>query len=368
MRSCSSRPRFAAAALTTTALLFSLGLGSLAAQTPPGVPAPAVTPIPPAPTPMAPPADLNLGGYPVLRLRGTAGGMTPDQRISVILSRVTPLLGNPVILPSDVVVYLPPPKSRYNRYPVIYALGRRLITVDPATVKAAGGGKTPLEVAKLWAARLQQVLPRVNWRPSNAPEPKIPTNPPLTVTTDFAQVGGDPASVTLRGKVILKVRGPQMGGLTAAERADILTARLARLANQPAATAPDAVQVTMTVTGEAALALAGTTLLSVTPQDAAAANVAKPSLLAESWAKNLRAVLTPPAPVPPAPVPPIPTENVPTAQSNAAPTASVPPVPAASVPPVPATSVPPVPAASAPPVPAASAPPVPAASVPPKGG
>ena len=352
MRSCSSRPRFAAAALTTTALLFSLGHGPLTAQTPPGVPAPAMTPIPPAPTPIAPPADLNLGGYPVLRLRGTAGGMTPDQRINVILSRVTPLLGNPVILPSDVVVYLPPPKSRYNRYPVIYALGRRLITVDPATVKAAGGGKTPLEVAKLWAARLQQVLPRVNWRPSNAPEPKISANPPLTVTTDFAQVGGDPASVTLRGKVILKVRGPQMGGLTAAERADMLTARLARLANQPAATTPDAVQVTMTVTGGAALALAGTTLLSVTPQDAAAANVAKPSLLAESWAKNLRAVLTPPAPVPP-----IPTENVPTAQSNPAPTGSPPPAPAASAPPAPAASAPPAPAASAPPAPAASAPP-----------
>jgi len=311
------------------ALLLSLCLSPLAAQELPA-PAPAAMP---ALTPGEIPADLNLGGYPVLRLRGTAGGLTPDQRVGVILSRVTPLLGNPVILPSDVVVYLPPPKSRYNRYPVIYALGRRLITVDPATVKAAGGGKTPLEVATVWAKRLQQVLPRVNWRPSNAPEPKIPLDPPLTVTTDFAQVGGDNAPVTLRGKVILKVRGPQAGGLTPAERADMLTARLARLANQPAATAQDAVKVTMTTMGGAALALAGTTLLSVTPQDAAAANVTKPSLLAESWAKNLRAVLTPPAPVAAAPVAAAPAPEAPTAQTKPvmpdAPPASAAPAPPA---------------------------------------
>ena len=312
-----------------TALLLSLCLGPLAAQEPP-VPVPAQTPVP---APAEVPADLNLGGYPVLRLRGTAGGLTPDQRIGVILSRVTPLLGNPVILPSDVVVYLPPPKSRYNRYPVIYALGRRLITVDPATVKAAGGGKTPLQTATLWAKRLQQVLPRVNWRPSNVPEPKIPANPPLMVTTDFAKVGGDSAPVTLRGKVILKVRGLQTGGLTPAERADMLTARLAHLADQPAATAPDAVSVTATPTGDATLALAGTTLLSVTPQDAAAANIAKPALLAESWAKNLRAVLAPPAPVAAAPAPPPPTADAKPATPDTAPAQANPPAPAAPPPP-----------------------------------
>ncbi len=285
------------------ALLLSFSLSPLAAQTPPVPPPPAAAPTAAAQASTETPADLNLGGYPVLRLRGTAGGMTPDQRVDVILSRVTPLLGNPVILPSDVVVYLPPPKSRYNRYPVIYALGRRIITVDPATVKASGTGKTPLQVATVWAERLQQILPRVNWRPSNAPEPKIPANPPLLVTTDFAQVGGDMAPVTLRGKVILKLRGPQLGGMTAAERADMLTARLARLANQAAATVPDAVQVATLPTGDASLSLTGTPLLLITPQDAAGAGVAKPALLAESWAKNLRAVLTPPAPLAPAPTP-----------------------------------------------------------------
>ncbi len=267
----------------SAALLAALGTGTASAQTPP-----------------AAPAYLTLGGYTVLCLRGTAGGLDPAQRVDVILSRVTPLLGNPKILPSDVVVYLPPQNSRVNRYPVIYALGRRIVTVDPATVKASGLVQTPLQAATLWAKRLQQVLPRVNWRPSNAPETKVPANPPLLVTPDFAKVGGETAAVSLRGKVVLKLRGPQTGGMTAAERADLLTARVERLASLPAASAPDAVQVTDQAAGNAALSLAGTPVLSVTAADAKAAGIAAPDTLAQSWAKNLRLALGSSSPVLPA--------------------------------------------------------------------
>lgn len=271
--------------LASAALLAALGtgFGMASAQTPP-----------------AAPAYLTLGGYNVLCLRGTAGGLGPAQRVDVILSRVTPLLGNPKILPSDVVVYLPPQNSRVNRYPVIYALGRRIVTVDPATVKASGLIQTPLQAATLWAKRLQQVLPRVNWRPSNAPDTKVPANPPLLITPDFTKVGGQTAFVTLRGKTVLVVRGPQTGGMTAAERADLLTARLERLANNPAALTPDAVQVTDQPQGDATLALAGTSLLSVTTADAQAAGAKTSNTLAQSWAKNLRRVLASSAPVLPA--------------------------------------------------------------------
>ena len=251
-------------------------------------------------------ADLILGGYPVLRLRGAAGGLDPSRRIAAVTDRLTPLLGNPTIRPADIVVYLPPEKSRYNRYPVIYVLGHRVVTVDPATAKAAGT-QTPLQVATVWAARLQQVLPRVNWRPSNAPETVVPAAPPLQVTKDFALVGGGEAVVSLRGRTILKVRGPQPGGLTAAERADMLTARLAQTAHRPGADAPDAVAVAALPTGEATLSLLGTPLLSVTPADAKAAGQTDPAALAASWAKNLRAALAPPpAPAAPLSVAPVP--------------------------------------------------------------
>ena len=193
------------------ALLLTFSLSPIMAQTP-------ETPVPTAPTTPAP-ADLTLGGYPILRLRGAAGGLAPEQRIDVILGRLTPLLGVPNIQPSDVVVFLPSQTSRVNRAPVIYALGRPFITVDPATVKAAGGGDT-MTVATRWAKRLQQLPCRVStgW-PPNAPEPKVPANPPLTITGDFTQVGGMIGTVALRGKVVLKLRGPQTGRPTAAERA-----------------------------------------------------------------------------------------------------------------------------------------------------
>ena len=277
--------------MLVSAVLLAASFGPAAAQTPP-----------------AAPAYLTLGGYTILCLRGTAGGLNPAQRVDVILSRVTPLLGNPKILPSDVVVYLPPADSRVNRYPVIYALGRRIVTVDPATVKASGLVQTPLQAATRWAKRLQQVLPRVNWRPSNAPDTKVPANPPLLVTPDFAQVGGQVASVNLRGKTVLKLRGPQTGGMTAAERADLLNARLERLASLPAASAPDAVQVappagTVQVAppaGTATLVFAGQPLITVTVQDAKAAGLADPQALALSWAKNLRLALASSAPILPA--------------------------------------------------------------------
>ena len=293
-----------------------------------------------AQTPPAAPAYLTLGGYNVLCLRGTAGGLDPAQRVDVILSRVTPLLGDPKILPSDVVVYLPPASSHVNRYPVIYALGRRIVTVDPATVKASGLAQTPLQAATLWAKRLQQVLPRVNWRPSNAPETKVPANPPLLITPDFAKVGGQTAFVTLRGKTVLALRGPQTGGMTAAERGDLLTARLERLANNPAALTPDAVQVTTLPKGDATLALAGAPLLSVTAADAKAAGIKAPDTLAQSWAKNLRLALASSAPVlPAAPIgqPPAASALPPTLVTPAAPDTA--PAPAATPP----TTVPPAP-------------------------
>ena len=246
------------------------------------------------------PATLNLGGYDILCLRGTAGGLSPAQRVDVILSRVTPLLGTPKILPSDVVVYLPPKDSRVNRYPVIYALGRRIVTVDPATVKTSGLIQTPLQAATLWAKRLQQVLPRVNWRPSNAPETKVPADPALTITPDFSKVGGETAFVILRGKTVLRLRGPQTGGMTAAERADLLDARLERLASLPAASASDAVQVSPPPANTATLIFVGQPVITVTSEDAKAAGLADPQMLAQSWAKNLRRILAPSVPALPA--------------------------------------------------------------------
>ena len=345
-------------------LLLTLTGGSFAAQTPLVAPSPASTP---AATPAVPGsfADLTLGGYPVLRLRAGAGGMTAQERIDRITERLTPLLGIPDIRPSDIVVFLPPVDSHVNRSPVIYALGRKLITVDTATVAAAGGGGTPLMMASKWAARLQQVLPRVNWRPSNRPETKVPPHPPLTVTKDFAKVGGMLGVVSLRGKVVLKLRGPQPGMVTAAERADLLTSRLDRLSSGTEASQPDAVKVAALPDGTANMTLGGTSFLTVTKPDAVAAGLKTPVSLAEGWAKNLRAALVQP---PPAPLLPVPPTQVPGDTPTPAPVPAAPitvpetVLPAPTPVPVPTTPVPALPVAPTPPAPAPPVAPTPDAA------
>lgn len=243
--------------------------------------------------PAAPPADLTLGNEVVLRLRASAGGQTPQQRVGTVESRLANVLGTPNIRPSDVVVYTPAKGA-----PVIYALGRRLITVDTATVRAAGTpGAKPIDVATRWAKRFQQVLPRVNYRPSNAPEPKVPANPPLLVTRDFAKVGGNKGFVVLRGKPILTLHGPQNGGLTAQERADALSARLERLANNPQAQGPDGVVVVAPAAskpkaapGEVTVQVAQTPFITVDPSEAKFVGTTSAKLAAQ-WAAHIRAVV-----------------------------------------------------------------------------
>jgi len=248
-----------------------------------------------ATAPAAVPADLTLGNEVVLRLRASAGGLTPQQRVGIVESRLVNVLGTPNIRPSDVVVYTPAKGA-----PVIYALGRRLITVDTATVRAAGTpGAKPLDVATSWAKRFQQVLPRVNYRPSNAPEPTVPANPPLLVTSDFAKVGGNKGFVVLRGKPILTLHGAQNGGLTAQERADALSARLERLANSSLAQGPDGVAVKTDVLASKAKAktadavtvqVAATPFITVEPSEAKFAGTT-PAKLAAQWAAHIRAAL-----------------------------------------------------------------------------
>lgn len=277
--------------LGTLSLLATLTGSALAQETAPATPAPAIEPITPAPSALLEqPAVYTLASQIVLRLRSTAGGLTPQQRVDILTGRVANLLGIPGILPSDVVVYAPKGGS-----PAIYALGRRMITVDAATVKAAGGGKA-LDLAKQWAGRLQQTLPRANYRPPNAPEPKIPLHPSLLVTSDFTKVGGAIGQANLHGKPVIFLYGPQAGGLTAQERADQISMRLDRLAGKVAAVTPDPVRVETVATKNATLLLGDTPVITVGPADARAAGAGSAQLLATVWARNIRRTLNIPDP------------------------------------------------------------------------
>lgn len=359
-----------------------------------------------APAPASADAGVvSIGGKVVMRLRGSAGGMDTEQRVDAIEDRLTKIVSVPDIKPSSVVVYTPSGEP-----PVIFVLGRRLITVDKATVKSAGGGDAK-ELAIQWAKRLQQILPRVDIRLPNEPEPQVPAGPPLLVTSDLAKVGGDQGYVVLRGKTVMHLQGVR-DGLTAVERADRLTDRLNRFVYKLDTTSPDAVTVMPAGGGPAGgqasaksvsqkngnedllakrmaspkapeeIVIGGKPAFTIT-EEIAKREDTTPKALADIWAKNIRLALglspsgappvaaaattaptTPPTPAAPnapaapagaatpaSPTPPSPTgpaePNAPAAPTNPpAPAAPAQPAEPASPAPPPDTNAPPAPPAS----------------------
>jgi hypothetical protein len=313
-------------------------LASAGAQDPASPPAAPSPPDDTAPTavataaPAVPPAALVLGDTVILRLYSTGSGETPQERVDALTTRITDLLGIPGILPNDVVVYAPKGSA-----PSVYVLGRRLITVDAAMARA-NQAKTPVALAQVWAGRLQQVLPRINWRPSNTSEPDIPADPPLLVTDDFTKVGGMVGAVSLHDKNVLFFYGPQPHGLTAQERADQVSVHLSQSARkiqtaiQAGAAATDPVKVVVlppvkskiapaknvnvkekdapevsAAQGTVEIQVNGAPLVDITSDAAKAAGAGSPKLLADIWAKNIRQALNLPdenaLPVVPAPAP-----------------------------------------------------------------
>lgn len=308
----------------TAAFLLTMGHSGMA-QTPE---------TPPVPTETVTPADVTLGGEVVMRLRSSAGGRSPQQRADLMTERIAKAVGIPGIVPADVAILYKPGGD-----PTIFVLGRRLLTVDKATTQGSGITK-PIDLASSWARRMQQILPRVNYRPSNMPEPVIPAHPALLVTDDLGKIGG-PGEVVLNNKVVARLAPLPGAKTTATERADLIAARLAHIvsARQTAGAltaadiravpgakpAPVKVEPAKAATaskttkpGEktdgaqeanadaappeppAQVTIGGTPALTASPDDAAVAKMRSPAVLANVWAKNIRAALGLPVVPPPA--------------------------------------------------------------------
>lgn len=289
--------------------------------------------------------NVSIGGQVVMRLRSASGGLSVADRVDAIEDRLTDVISVPDIKTSSVVVYAPA-----GHAPVIYVLGRRLITVDAATVKSAGGGDAK-QLAIQWAKRLQQILPRVDIRLPNEPEPVVPAHPPLLVTSDLSQVGGNVGYVVFRNKSVMRLVGVQPGGLTAVERAVMLSRRLNRLSDGLDTSAPDAVfvqsgnrdapadQSTVHMAastkelgdnkgganaqdGAATIVMGGKPVFTVTEADCKAGGFqGTPTELANAWVKNIRLAMGLPAtPAAPAVATGPVTPTAPTAAAPASPT------------------------------------------------
>ncbi len=105
-----------------------------------------------------PPAEVTVGGELILRIRFSAGGMTPQQRADAITMRLRTILQDPDIQPADVVV-----KPIAGGEAGIYVKDQLLITVDRR--HAEFHKTTPLKLGEIWAKHLREVIPQVNVKP-----------------------------------------------------------------------------------------------------------------------------------------------------------------------------------------------------------
>lgn len=105
-----------------------------------------------------PPGEVTIGGEIILRIRFSAGGMTPKQRADAITMRLRTILQDPNIQPSDIVV-----KPIAGGEAGIYVKDQLLVTVDKAHANLHK--TTPTVLGEVWAKHLRDVLPQVNVKP-----------------------------------------------------------------------------------------------------------------------------------------------------------------------------------------------------------
>ena len=121
----------------------------------------------PAATKVAPPSEgtpaeqgeipeLVIAGRAVMRLRATAGGLTPQERAFSLRQRLGPILTLPDLRAEDVEVR----QERPGQTASIYVRQRLLITVDRNLAQANNTSVGGL--AAQWSRNLRATLPQVN--------------------------------------------------------------------------------------------------------------------------------------------------------------------------------------------------------------
>jgi hypothetical protein len=102
--------------------------------------------------------DVNVGGEHILTVRFPSNGYSIKDRAEAITDRLTRILSDANLRPSDIVV------SKSGKDAVIRVKDRLLVTVDAQT--AHFNQTTPMALGESWARHLRIVLPRVNVRPN----------------------------------------------------------------------------------------------------------------------------------------------------------------------------------------------------------
>ncbi len=102
--------------------------------------------------------DVNVGGEHILTVRFASNGYSVKDRAEAITDRLTRILSDPNLKPSDIVV------SPSGKDAIIKVKDKLLVTVDAQTARF--NQAKPLALAETWAQHLRLVLPKVNFRPN----------------------------------------------------------------------------------------------------------------------------------------------------------------------------------------------------------
>jgi peptidylprolyl isomerase len=137
------------------------------------------------------------------------GGYTLQQRGDIIQQRLVEILSQQNLAPSDVTV------RNTRSGPTIYVRDRLLLTVDAATARA-NNNSTPDALARIWARRLADVLPRVNAKPirDDGTTPAAPAADPAAETPGATDGNSAAAAATSstpakKGNIVTTASGLQ---------------------------------------------------------------------------------------------------------------------------------------------------------------
>ena len=103
--------------------------------------------------------DVSIGSIKILTVRFPAGDLTIKQRAAAITDRLTTILADARIRPSDIMV-LPMGKDEAK----IVVKDKLLVTVDSRT--AQFNHTKAMDLGKMWADHLRAVLPQINAKPN----------------------------------------------------------------------------------------------------------------------------------------------------------------------------------------------------------
>jgi hypothetical protein len=211
-------------------------------------------------------AEIGIGSYRLLELRGPAAGYTLAEREVAVYNRLTEALSIGPLTPDMICV------GRVRSAPTIYVGPVRFVSVYASDAAAAGTTRELL--AHAWRDSLAAVLPTL-------------TKPTGSKCILPAGVVPGTYEVAVGGALLFRLRGPD-GFVSLAARGQAAEASIVRMLSDGNAQ-PTAV-VASAVAGNWVVKFGNLLIVTATSEDAVA-NGTTPQLLAEAWVAKVNAQL-----------------------------------------------------------------------------